>query len=442
MARVVIIGAGITGLATAHYLECEGCADYVIFEKEKEVGGLCRSVRVDGFTFDFTGHLLHSCHNDHSSFLGGIDAFENWKVHARRAYVYSEGIYTPYPYQSNLYGLPASTVTECIVGFVNRRKSTGVRTNFTTWARSTFGSGFAKHFFIPYQRKLFDFPAHRVRTGWLSLVPKTSLQDILEGALLPRMYQSVGYNAHFLYPREGGIDRLPRALAQTRATRIRTGVSVTDIDVAHKKVVLEDGSTEAYEFLVSTMPLSTLLTFMARRSKAYGRAAQSLVCNAVININFGVARPSLIDKHWVYYPEKHYPFFRIGFPHELGNTMVKAGCSSLSVEVATLKKICPSFVEHCADAARSHVMALFNLRACDIVTEKVLILDHAYVIYDMWREKNIAALLRDIEQKSIHSVGRYGAWKYSSMHDAITDGFQTAHTIINILKKRKGTCHA
>ena len=59
MASVVILGAGLTGLSTAYHLEQNNFYDYAIFEREAVVGGLCRSETSAGFTFDYTGHLLH-----------------------------------------------------------------------------------------------------------------------------------------------------------------------------------------------------------------------------------------------------------------------------------------------------------------------------------------------------------------------------------------------
>ena len=53
---ILIVGAGLAGLSTAFHLKG---LPYRIFEKEKEIGGLCRSYQIDGFTFDLTGHLLH-----------------------------------------------------------------------------------------------------------------------------------------------------------------------------------------------------------------------------------------------------------------------------------------------------------------------------------------------------------------------------------------------
>ena len=53
---ILILGAGLTGLSTGFHL---GDREHLILEKESDVGGLCRSFLVDGFTFDLTGHLLH-----------------------------------------------------------------------------------------------------------------------------------------------------------------------------------------------------------------------------------------------------------------------------------------------------------------------------------------------------------------------------------------------
>ena len=54
---ILIIGAGLAGLSTAYHLNSKD--SYQICEKEGEAGGLCRSYEKGGFTFDYTGHLLH-----------------------------------------------------------------------------------------------------------------------------------------------------------------------------------------------------------------------------------------------------------------------------------------------------------------------------------------------------------------------------------------------
>ena len=51
----LIIGAGITGLSYAMF---KGDNDYIIIEKESEIGGYCRTTKRNGFVWDFSGHFF------------------------------------------------------------------------------------------------------------------------------------------------------------------------------------------------------------------------------------------------------------------------------------------------------------------------------------------------------------------------------------------------
>jgi UDP-galactopyranose mutase len=55
-APVVIIGAGPTGLSAAYHLG----RDALLLERQSRVGGWCRSLVDNGFTFDFAGHIMFS----------------------------------------------------------------------------------------------------------------------------------------------------------------------------------------------------------------------------------------------------------------------------------------------------------------------------------------------------------------------------------------------
>ena len=63
--RILILGAGLAGLSAAWHLQRKGI-DCCIFEKESEVGGLCRSKKINGFTlimmviYCILGAAIHS----------------------------------------------------------------------------------------------------------------------------------------------------------------------------------------------------------------------------------------------------------------------------------------------------------------------------------------------------------------------------------------------
>jgi protoporphyrinogen oxidase len=114
MKKIVVLGGGLAGLSGAFHLEEH---DPLVFEREAEIGGICRSFEQDGFTFDVTGHLLHLKHDYTRGLLDELlpDAF---RLHSRRAAIFSKGRTTPYPFQANTYGLPAEVVRDCLLGFV------------------------------------------------------------------------------------------------------------------------------------------------------------------------------------------------------------------------------------------------------------------------------------------------------------------------------------
>src|SRR5262249_9389100 len=90
---VLIVGAGLTGLSAAYHL---GTHPYVLLEREDHVGGLCRSVRDGGFTFDYTGHLLHMKRSEVRSLVFRLLGEHSFAKIERRSGIYSHGTYTEY----------------------------------------------------------------------------------------------------------------------------------------------------------------------------------------------------------------------------------------------------------------------------------------------------------------------------------------------------------
>ena len=176
--------------------------------------------------------------------------------HERRAAIYSKATVTPYPFQANTYGLPPDVVKECVIGFVESMQAApnARPTNFHDWALRTFGWGIAKHFMLPYNEKFWKQDLRTITTDWGSWsIPKPTLEEVVNGAL-GLTNKGMGYNPKFIYPKNGGIDCLPQALARNLRC-IRTKEKVRYIDPQKKYVRLAGGGEEPYDFLVSTLPL-------------------------------------------------------------------------------------------------------------------------------------------------------------------------------------------
>jgi len=430
MADIIILGAGATGLSVAYHLEKNGFFDYHIFERDQTNGGLCRTVSCDGFKFDYTGHLLHINNEYVRQFFDELVGHENFQDINRRAFVYSQDTYTHYPYQMNLHGLPVSTIAECVSGFITRKKHRS-STLFYDWVMHHFGAGFGKHFFFPYQRKIFAYPVRRLSSDWTGgFVPRTSLNDILEGAINDHGDTTVGYNAQFLYPKNGGIELWIKALQTNIKNPIHTNHEVIKIDLTNKTVLFKNGHSESYKTLLSTLPLDVFLQKIHEPAhSSLKKNHKNLRCTSIINFNLGIARNNLSDKHWVYVPEKKYPFYRLGFCHNFSPDLVPPGCSSLYGEIAH-RGLSAAKQQDLYERSVDLVSNMLGIAPSDIIAQKKLDISHGYVIYDTWRTKNIAHLLKTLEALDVYSCGRYGAWKYSSMQDAILDGKNVAESIL------------
>ena len=86
--------------------------------------------------------------------------------------------------------------------------------------RGTFGNGIAEHLMIPYARKIWTIEPREMEFGWIDRrVPTPDVERIIAGAVSDDVGQ-VGATSHFWYPKDGGIEALPRA---RRARRERAG---------------------------------------------------------------------------------------------------------------------------------------------------------------------------------------------------------------------------
>ena len=157
MGFTVILGAGLAGLSTAYHLE-GNCS---IYEKESRVGGLCKSITRDGFTFDYTGHLLHTNDEYIDSIIKKL-LKDNICTHNRNAWIYSKGVFTRYPFQTNLYGLPVEVAKECLLGLIKAKyehKDDPV-TDFESWIYRDVGEGIARHNPVDFFNGLPGKPGH------------------------------------------------------------------------------------------------------------------------------------------------------------------------------------------------------------------------------------------------------------------------------------------
>lgn len=420
---LVVLGAGLTGLSTAYHSRHPS----LVLESASRSGGKASSDRRDGFTFDITGHWLHLRDPRARALVKQLFPLGDLVEIERRTGVHSHGVMLPYPFQANLYGLPLEIVHECLVGLFEahrNREPLPPGATLQRFAEHRFGAGIARHFFVPYNTKLWGVAPDRLDSGWVTrYIPVPEPAQIIAGAI-GLAQEGLGYNARFLYPRAGGIDALPSALhawiEQRAPGCVRVGAKVGAIDPV-RRVVECDGRSLAYGKLVSTMPLPDLIDRIDGVPSEVREARSALRSIAWRYLNVATRTPTPRPEHWIYVPAPELPFFRVGSFSNALAAMAPPGCGSLYVEL-TDRRAAPDLP--------AVMQALVGVGALsdpsDVVFAEQRDVEHAYVVFDDAHASATATIHAWLARHDIRSCGRYGAWVYSSMEDALLDGMEAA----------------
>ncbi len=422
--KTIIVGAGLAGLSTALHLD----GDAVVLERKARPGGLAVTEFEEGFGFDVTGHWLHMRDPDIRARLGGLASMRSV---VRQSKIRAYDRFVAYPFQSNLKDVPHDVRMECIIGAVEAhcRRVAGVPEplGFDGFVRHHFGEGIAREFMFPYNTKLWGVPPEAISHAWCQrFVPVPDLRQILEGCFSDANEAS-GYNATFSYPESGGIGTFAAAMAQPVSQAIRTGVEVLRIHGGERWLETAEGNRLAFDHLVSTMPLKTLVERLVDAPDAVREAGRQLACTSETYFNLGLDRPALAGQHWLYLPDPTMAVYRIGSFSNAIPYMAPEGCSSLYVELANDR-------ESDDDAVLDETLALLSAIGPTVGRENVKVwqkrtIDFAYVIYDHVYEAARKTIFDHLEELGIQSIGRYGSWVYASMEDALMEGREAARRI-------------
>ncbi|MBI4178118.1 FAD-dependent oxidoreductase [bacterium] len=411
---VLILGGGPAGLSLAMYLRDRGIESRVI-EKSSTAGGLARSFRVGPYTFDHSGHLLHTSRKEVLDLVQkrlkvGLNRIE------RRSVCYVEDKFIPFPYQQNLFYLKPETIREALRGFF-RRKIKNPR-NFLEWLEASCGSGIGRQFLYPYNRKLWNTDLSRMSADWVPrFLPSSDAREILKSAFY-REKEPWGYNTVFYYPTRGGIGTIGGRLADQVSDRTILNARIRKIDLVKRLVHLADGSVWRYDRLVSTIPLPEFLKFA-------GLPPSPLLRSTGVSVfNVGLRREFPHDFHWCYVPEAHIPFYRFGVYSNISRRAAPRGHSALYIECAAPPDRLGRFRFSSVLRSLQKLRLIRSARDVDVVHR--LDLRYAYPVPLLGLAAYRERLARRLGKQGVTLMGRFGAWTYVAISDVMVEARELA----------------
>jgi protoporphyrinogen oxidase len=440
--EVVILGGGLTGISAAMHLR----RPWVLLEKNDRLGGHARTDEREGHWFDKTGHWLHLRDPYTQKLIADLLGDRMVRVE-RRARVFSNAVLTRFPFQANLHGLPPDVAKECLLGFIQawQRKQAGALpapANFEVFIEQNFGPGIARHFMIPYNHKLWGVHPREITAEWCTrFVPIPTLDDVVQGAVGANPPE-MGYNISFLYPKEGGIETMTRALASridSSRGEVRVGTALEVLD-AEARTVTVGGETIPYRAVVATLPLPELLSRTRGLPADVEAAAAQLRCTPVRYLNVGTRRPVAGEFHWIYVPEEKYPFYRVGIYSNALPAMAPAGLGSLYVELSDRGPVPTGTARDALTRDVAQALAAAGALAApdDLLFADLHELRYAYVVFDDNYYPATERIRAWLESQNIFPRGRYGFWTYNAMEDCILAGREVIGTIDRRLAEKHG----
>lgn len=427
--NIAIIGAGISGCASAQELQANGI-DHLLLEKNVEPGGLTRSISVGDAHFDYTGHYLHlsKCKTP-AELPYSKQNNKDWQLIKRKSGVYVKGKIMPAPFQYNLSALPENMRRRCIEDFRNRPYVKNPE-SFKAYLLSGFGRGMCEIFFFPYNEKQMTTSLDNLSVEAVNrFFPYPDEKEIERGYSKSVEVSSGGYNKYFWYPKHSGIGLLAKGLSAD-LINLNTCCIVENIDIKNKFLRTSQGEV-LYNRLITSMPLKKFCA-ITNNSKLQ-LLARSLSHNRVLCLNLflnGSFQEDFKGYHWIYVPDNNIPFYRVGIYSNLDSARVPSDHTALYVEVAYNNDISPPDLTSVLKEVFFSLEKLHWVRRKDCLVISASWIDCAYVHFNKIRKEALTQILNILHNSDVHPIGRYGLWDYISMEDSIFSGIEVARKLI------------
>jgi protoporphyrinogen oxidase len=427
---IVILGGGLSGLQLARLLKVRG-RSAIVLEGREVVGGLCRSIRRGAWSWDIGPHAFYSRRPEAMRYYRDLPV--DYIEHSRNVRVCHHdggGIReVGYPFENGLADLGLRQRWGCLWGYWKAYYS-GERPfrHLEHWIREGLGSGIARHFMLPYNRKIWDSPLDRIS---MTLVrqkidpepPWKILRNALVSGTVGRRYQS-----RFLYPRKGA-GALPEAVRASVEDRVCTGWRAVRLEARGGgwRVSSDDGRSVEAGAVVSTIPIPELLGALKDPGldDLAGRFRHNDTAFATVGLKEGRRFARFDGCHWVFFAGPQV-FYRVTITSALTGAFPPTASAEITQKSGA--KDPPSLAE---PVLRDLLGAGIVAREEDVEFIDCRLERFTYPIQTVGLEKDREELERRLRPRGIHLLGRSGRWDYLN-----TDGvFEGAEAFV---RKRFG----
>ncbi len=317
--KYLILGAGPAGLSFALRLKEKGENSFLVLEKEKIAGGLCRSEIVDGSPFDIGGgHFLDVRRPQVKEFLFSFMPETEWNLFERDSRIQLKGKLIHHPIEANIWEMELQEQVDYLMSISKAGCNVGkeMPSRFVDWIRWKLGDKVADEYMLPYNQKMFADQLNELGTYWLDKLPNVSFEETLLSCLTNKPYGTQPGHAQFYYPKEYGYGEVWLRMAETIKEHILYEQNVVQLDIDKKEILTQSGEQYLAQNIVTTIPWMTFQQIKGMPEK---------MVNSIQKLKVSAIETRYVEKEldtkaqWIYYPESELPYHRILVRHNFCN---------------------------------------------------------------------------------------------------------------------------
>ena len=430
--KLTILGGGLSGISLAYFIQDNPTIDEItILEKDDSIGGLCRSIKKEGYTYDIGPHILFSKDKEMLELmLSVLDEKNDLK---RSNQIIYKGRYVQYPFENDLSKLPEDDKNYCATSFENNPYRGYEPENMLQFFLKTFGEGITNTYLRPYNEKIWKYDPAFMDTQMVERIPQPTDEEIRRSAAGETVDGYV-HQLYFHFPKTSGIEAVVRGFEKRLGEKCKILLNrpVTLVEKKDKGFKVEAGG-EVFEsdLLISTIPIQEMISAYRGVPDDIKDHSAQLRYNSIL-IAFVKTNKDLTGDNFAFMnPEKNVIFHRISKMDFLGDAYKSDGATYM-VEVTFRKG---DYTDSLSDdeimmrISDGMVYLGFAENADDISFINMTRHQYAYVIYDLKHKGNMTAIREYFANEGVFLNGRFGNFEYWNMDKVLREAKTMAEDI-------------
>ena len=440
--HVAVIGAGPAGLTVAYQLAKRGVR-VEVFESGTSAGGMAKTISLWGQLVDYGPHRFFS--SDPRVNRIWLEAVgRDYNMVNRLTRIYYRKVFFDYPLKAfnALRGLGPWEAVRCILSYLAAKIAPQRDDNsFASWVTNRFGARLFSIFFKSYSEKLWGIPCNELDADFAAQrIKKLSLFEAMKAAIFGK-----GGSKHktlvdeFAYPLGGAgapYQRMVERIVELGG-RIHFDTPVASVHPPEHQderpvLKLESGTELAFDHIVSSMPITTLVERMGAPEAVLENARQLRFRNTIL-VYLQIDGGSPFPDQWIYV---HSPDLQTGRITNFRNWVPDINKGQRETI------LCLEYWCYDSDAlwlsdddslialARKEILETGLVAAGLVKAGKVVRIPKCYPVYARGYKQHLKPVEDFLADRlALSVIGRYGSFKYNNQDHSILMGLLAAENI-------------